>query len=153
MTSLVAFGLDGQEYALSLAAVERVVRVVEITPLPKAPPIVLGIVNVGGCVLPAVNIRKRFRLREKEMELGDHLIVGYAGRRSVVLVVDEVRSVVERPEADVIAAQAILPGLEYVEGVARLEDGMILIYDLRKFLSWDEETALDEALADAHDLN
>ena len=71
----------------------------------------------------------------------------------MALVVDEVSSVIARPESEVIAAHEILPGLEGVQGVVRLEDGMILIYDLTKFLSLEEETALDEALAETKNLD
>lgn len=149
MIQLVVFGLDHQRYALPLAAVERILRSVEITPLPKAPPIVLGIVNIGGRIVPVVNLRKRFGLPDKEIELQDQLILGRSGCRTVALVVDETSSVLERPERDVITAQEILSGLEYVQGVAKLEDGMILIHDLNRFLSLEEEAALDAALASA----
>ena len=153
MIQMVVFSLDNQRYALPLAAVERIVRVVEFTSLPKAPPIVLGIVDIGGRIVPVVNVRKRFRLPEKEIELEDHLILGQTGRRPVALVVDEVSSVVERPEREVITAQEILPGLEYVQGAALLEDGLILIYDLQKFLSLEEDEQLAEALAHARNLH
>ncbi|OFW42833.1 MAG: chemotaxis protein CheW [Acidobacteria bacterium RIFCSPLOWO2_12_FULL_60_22] len=146
MIQMVVFSLDNQRYALPLAAVERIVRVVEFTSLPKAPPIVLGIVDIGGRIVPVVNVRKRFRLPEKEIELEDHLILGQTGRRPVALVVDEVSSVVERPDGEVIAAQEILPGLEYVQGVAKLEDGLLLIHDLNRFLSLEEEETLDKAM-------
>ena len=146
MIQLVELNLDDQRYALRLSTVERVIRAIEITPLPKAPEIVLGIVNIGGRIVPVVNVRKRFRLPEKEIELGDHLILGQTGRRPVALVVDEVSSVVERPEGEVIAAQEILPGLEYVQGVAKLEDGLLLIHDLNTFLSLEEEGTLDKAM-------
>ena len=146
MIQLVELNLDDQRYALRLSTVERVIRVIEITPLPKAPEIVLGIVNIGGRIIPVINVRKRFRLPEKEIELGDHLILGQAGCRPVALVVDEVSSVVERPEREVIAAQEILPRLEYVQGVAKLEDGLLLIHDLNTFLSLEEEGTLDKAM-------
>ena len=147
MKPMVAFRLDGQPYALPLASVERVVRAVEITPLPKAPPVVLGIVNIGGAIIPVFNIRRRFRLPERDLNLGDHLVVGRVGRRMVAIVVDEASGVVWRPQSAMIPAQEILPGLEGIEGVAKLEDGMILIYDLGKFLSLEEEMALDMALS------
>jgi len=153
MIQLIGFSLDDRRYALTLSAVERILRAVEITPLPKAPPIVLGIVNVGGRIIPVVNMRQRFRLPDREIEPRDQFIIGLTGRRTVALVADEVSSMVERPERDVIAAHDILPGLEGVEGVVRLEDGMILIYDLNKFLSLEEETALDEALAETKNLD
>jgi purine-binding chemotaxis protein CheW len=147
-TLLVPFDLDGHCYALPLTAVERIVRIGEITPLPKAPPIVLGIVNIGGRIFPVCNVRRRFRLPEREIELGDQLILAQAERRMVALVVDEVSPVMERPQREMMTAQEILPGLEYVQGVARLEDGLILIHDLDKFLSLEEEAVLDRALAE-----
>jgi purine-binding chemotaxis protein CheW len=71
---LVIFTLDEQRYALHLAAVERVVRMVELTSLPKAPEIVLGVVNVRGRVVPVVNLRKRFGLAERGIRLSDHIL-------------------------------------------------------------------------------
>jgi chemotaxis signal transduction protein len=59
---LVVFTLDEQRYALHLDAVKRIVRAVEVTPLPKAPQIVLGVVNVQGKVIPVMNLRSRFSL-------------------------------------------------------------------------------------------
>ncbi len=143
---LVIFILDEQRYALSLSAIGRVLRMVEITPLPKAPEIVLGVINMQGQVLPVVNIRRRFRLPEQEVNLRDLLIIAHTSKRTVALVVDTVNGIVERSEQEVIAAEKILPGMEYVEGVAKLEDGMILIHDLDTFLSLEEEKALDEVM-------
>ena len=147
MIQLVCFNLSNRRYALPLSAVVGILRAVEITPLPKAPPIVLGIVNVGGRIIPVVNMRQRFRLPNQEIEPRDQFILGQTGRRVVALVADEVSSVLERPERDVITPHDILPGLEGVEGVVGLDDGMILIYDLSKFLALEEEVALDVALA------
>ena len=147
MVRLVSFSLDNRCYALPLSTVDRVVRVVEITPLPKAPAIVLGIINVGGRILPVVNVRQRFHLPDRDIALRDQMILGKTGRRCVALVVDEVSRVTECQESEFIAGHEILPGMEGVHGVARLPDGMILIYDLHQFLSLEEESALDEALA------
>jgi purine-binding chemotaxis protein CheW len=143
---LIVFSIDEQQYALHLSAVERVVPSAEITPLPKAPEIVLGVVNVQGRIIPVVNIRKRFRLAEREIDLRDQLILARTLRRPVALVADAVRGVIERPQQDVIATAKILPGLDYLEGVVKLDDGMILIHDLDKFLSLDEEKTLEDAL-------
>ena len=145
-SSLVIFTLDEHSYALHLPAVERALRMVEISPLPKAPEIVLGVINVQGRIVPVFNVRKRFRLPERETSPSDQLIVAQTSRRTVAMLADAVSGVVAYPEQQVIAAERILPGLEYVEGVAKLEGGMILIHDLDKFLSLEEETTLDNAL-------
>ena len=142
---LVVFTLDEQRYALRLSAVERVVRAVEITRLPKAPEIVLGLIDVQGQIIPVVNVRKRFRLPEPEIALSDHLIIARTARRKVALVADTVIGVVERSEAEMTAAGTILPGLEYIEGVAKLEDGLVFIHNLDTFLSLEEEKTLQEA--------
>ncbi|MCJ7565171.1 MAG: chemotaxis protein CheW [Candidatus Aminicenantes bacterium] len=143
---LVVFALDEQRYALHLSAVERIVRVAEVTPLPKAPEIVLGVINVQGQIIPVADIRRRFRLPEREIDLSDHLIIAHTPNRTVALVVDEVTGVIESPEQKLIPAKEILPGTDYVEGVMKLEDGLILIHDLATFLSLEEENTLDLAL-------
>jgi purine-binding chemotaxis protein CheW len=143
---LVVFTLDEQRYALHLATVERVVRMVEITPLPKAPEIVPGVINVQGRIVPVVNLRRRFGLAERELHLSEHIILAHTLKRVVALVVDTVNGIIERSDHEVIAAQRILPGLEYVEGVTKLDEGLILIHDLGTFLSLEEEKMLDAAM-------
>lgn len=143
---VVVFTLEGQQYALPLSAVERIVHAVEITPLPKAPDIVLGMINMQGKIIPVINIRKRFRLPEREMKLRDQLIVANTSRQTVALVADEVSGVIERSEQEIISAEKIFPGMEYVKGVVKLEDGMILIHDIDKFLSLGEEKAINKAM-------
>jgi len=144
---IVVFTIDAQRYALHLHAVERIIRVVEITPLPKAPDIVLGIVNVEGQIIPVVNIRKRFRLPERELNLSDVLIIAQIPRRTVALVADDASGVIEGSGQDITEAKEILPRMEYVKGVVKLKDGLILINDLESFLSLEEEKALDDAMA------
>ncbi len=148
---LVVFSQDERQYALYLSAVERVVRVVEVTPLPRAPEIILGVINVEGRILPVVNLRKRFRLAEREMNLSDQFLIAHTSRRPVALLVEAVTGVLQAPEEKVIAAGAVLPGTEYVEGLLKLEDGIILIHDLETFLSLEEEQALDAALKKPED--
>ena len=142
----VAFTLDEGHYALDLSAVERITQTVEITPLPEAPDIVLGIINIKGKIIPVVNIRRRFRLSEKDIEPTNRLIIARTLKRTVALVVDVGLGVIETPEDRVVKADTVLPGLDYVQGVVKMEDGMILIHDLNKFLSLEEEQTLDTAI-------
>ena len=145
---LVLFRLDEQHYALHLPAVERVIRAVEVTPLPKAPEIVLGVINAHGQVIPVVDVRKRFRLPEREMELDDHIMIARTPKRLLALPVDSVEGVVAYPEEQMVVSEKIVPGMEYVEGVLKLPDGLILIHNLEKFLSLKEEKALDSAMGE-----
>jgi len=149
VNQLVAFILGEQQYALPLTTVKRVVRMVEVTPLPKAPEVVRGVIDLQGNIIPVMNMRKRFGLVEPETGLSDQLIVADAGERSVALVVNSVIGVVERTTEEVTAAEKIVPGAQYVEGITRLEGGLLLIHDLDRFLSEKEERQLEGLLAQA----
>lgn len=143
---LVVFRLDGQKYALRLAVVERVIPSVEITPLPKAPAIVLGVINIEGNVIPVVNVRKRLNFKQREMQLADQIIIARTSKRSIALLVDEVTGLLEYEEQGMILPDSVLPNLEYVDGIIKLADGLVLIHDLEKFLSLEEEKLLDSSL-------
>lgn len=143
---LVVFRLDDRRYALPLAVVQGVVRAVDVTPLPHAPAIVLGAIDIHGRVVPVFNVRRRFLMPERAIRPADWFLIAHAAQHTVALVVDESEGVVDHPHDDIVMATAIVPGLEMFPGVARLADGLVLIHDLESFLSRDEARALDEAI-------
>jgi purine-binding chemotaxis protein CheW len=145
---IVVFSLDEPHYALDLSVVVRIVRAVEITPLPKAPEIVLGVINVHGQIVPVVDIRKRFRLPEHEMDLDDRFIIACTSRRLVALLVDDVISVQRLRNRIIASAEGDLPFAEYIKGVVEVGEDLILIYDLDQFLSLDEKQKLEKALSE-----
>lgn len=143
---MVVFLVERQRYGLPLEIVERILRAVEVTPLPQAPEIVLGAIDVEGRVLPVLNLRRRLGLPERTIEPIQQLVLAQTARRTVVLVIDEVVEVAEMPETGIVEPAQVAPGLEHLRGVAQLADGLVLIYDLERFLSLEEECALDRAL-------
>ena len=142
----VVFVLDEQRYALALAVVERVVRAAQVTPLPKAPDTVLGVINVQGEIIPVISLRKRNRLPERDLELTDLLVIARTARRKVALVVDEVGGVIACAPHEVLPAEQLMPGIEYVSGVLKREAGIVLIQDLDATLSLSDEKSLESAL-------
>lgn len=149
MDSVVVFTLEGQHIGLPLGAVERVVRAVDVAPLPKAPQIVCGLANVQGRIVPVVSPRKRFGIPEREMALSDQLLIARTATRTLAMWVDAVTGVVECNDQNFVAAAAVVPGMEYIKGIVRLPDGMILVHDLDTFLSLEEGKSLDEAVGNA----
>lgn len=143
---LVVFALGGQRYALRLDAVEVVLRAVEITPLPKAPEVVLGVVDVHGTIVPAIDIRQRFRLPPRELDPGDRMIIASTSQRRLALVVDSVSGLTDVPEDRITAAASLPPGTGYLEGVAILDDGLVIIHDLDQLIAFQEERELEAAL-------
>jgi purine-binding chemotaxis protein CheW len=143
---VLVFEVEGQRYGLPTADVRELVRAVAITPLPHAPAVIEGVVDVRGCVLAVLDVRARFGLPSKPLEPSDHFIVASAGPRGVILRVDRATHLALVDEASVQTPQTLGPSATYVAGVAKLEGGLVLIHDLTTFLSAAEAASLDEAL-------
>lgn len=142
----LSFTLDARTYGIRLAAVERIVRAAETLPLPDAPDSILGILNVGGRIIPLASLRRRFGLPDRTLTVSDHIILARTRRRAVALAVDQAGGVIDGDRWLMTKAADILPALATVDGVAAGADGMIIIHDLDAFLSLDEEAALTAAL-------
>lgn len=142
----VVFCLDSGRYALPLSAVNRIVRAVYVTPLPLAPDVVLGAIDVEGQVLPVFNMRRRFRLPERAIDPADHFLIARTIRGAVVLAIDSSQGIIDGPATPMTDAQRGGSNLGHIRGVIQLEDGLVLIQDLEQFLSPDEACTLDEAM-------
>lgn len=144
---IVVFELDGQRYGLLSSAVREVLRATSFVPLPNAPPMVEGIINVRGEVAAVLNLRRRFGLRDRPMEMGDHLLLAAEGQRLYALLTDRVLEFVRTPREAVVGSDKFSHP-DHVAGVAELPDGMVLIHDLSKFLSAAQTAALDRAISE-----
>ena len=144
--SLVVLPVGEHAFALGAAAVERVVRAVEIEPLPAAPRGVRGIINLHGRIVPVFDLRALLGEPVRAVRTDDHLVIAHTRWRTVALLVDAVSGVVPRRAAQVTTAAEILPGLEAISGVLRLDDGLVLIHDIEHFLSLEDTAALERAL-------
>lgn len=143
---LVVLDLEDRHYALPLPNVETVERAVDVTPLPGAPDLVMGIVCVRDRVIPVIDVRQRFHLPRKEIELSDQMVIARTRSRTVAMVVDRVGGVIHSPESARVPIRDVYPDLRHVRGVVKLEDGLVLIQDLDEFLSYEEESDLADAL-------
>ena len=132
--------------SVEVSATVRVVRAVEIAPLPEAPPVVRGVINMQGLIVPVFDLWAHLGRPRRELRATDHLLFVRTHYRTVALLVDAVTGVVPRLDAQVTPASAILPELASISGFMKLNGGIILIHDVERFLSVEEHTALQLAL-------
>lgn len=144
LRELVVFRLEEQRCALPLERVGRIVPAAEITPLPNAPPTVRGIIDFHGQVLPVLDPRDHFGLPPKELTARDHLLLAHTAARDVLLLIDEALEVIDMPAAGLVP---LAPDLPQMQGVVQGPDGLVIVYDLDRFLSPEEERHLEEALS------
>jgi purine-binding chemotaxis protein CheW len=143
---VLRFELCGHDFGLPTADVAELLRAVSIQPLPRAPAIVEGVINVRGAVMPVLDIRARFGLPARCLAVTDHFIVVSTERRAA-LRVDRCLSITT---VDMIRQEdaADLPrGVSLVLGFAPVPEGLLVISDLRSFLSETESLAMARALA------
>lgn len=144
---LLIFALDGQRYALPLDRVKRVVRAAALTPLPQAPEIVLGILDLQGDIIPVIDLRSRFRLPQRPIRCDDQFVVAQTPRLTLGLCVDATYEVAEIPGQEVVEPGSVVEGTAYLSGVTRTPEGLVLIHDLDALLFPEEEKQLETALA------
>jgi purine-binding chemotaxis protein CheW len=141
------FELAGARLAVSAACVIEVVRAVAIDALPEAPPVVSGVINLRGEVMPVIDMRKRFGLPARPALPEDYFIAVQSGPHRVALHVDrplELERVTPTPFEQLVDTPA---RYAYVSGVVPTLDGVLLICDLPRFLSAPESLALSRALS------
>lgn len=145
-TDLLEFAVEAQRYAIPVRDVVEIVRAVAVTPLPAAPAIVEGVIDLRGQVVPVLDMRARFGLPPRPVDPSQHFIVARAGERLVVIRVDEAAKVSRVNLDDVEPIARVAPGTRHVAGVMKTADGMVLIHELAAFLTQAENEGLTEAL-------
>jgi purine-binding chemotaxis protein CheW len=145
---VLEFRIDTLRLALPLDAVLRTTRAAEITPLPGAPSVVAGAINIAGDVLPSLDLRRRLGLPARPLELDDCFVLVQGGQRVLAILASEVSGVAEYPASACVAPSRVTPGLEGLAGVVTCEDGLVLIHDPDRFFDLDQARMLDGALAE-----
>jgi purine-binding chemotaxis protein CheW len=147
VTSILRVRLGDAAVGLPAMAVQQIVRAVAIVPLPGAPPIVEGAVNVRGSVVGVLDVRARLGLPARPLDPDQFLVLVTAGSRTLAIRVDEVDDLLDVPDGEMSEQGELSPALRRLSGLAARPDGVLAIYDVEAFVSQAEAEALDAALA------
>ena len=145
LLQLVTFRLGEEEYALDILTVRDINRMMEITRVPRAPDFIEGVVNLRGNVIPVLDLRKRFGLPPRERDKSTRIIVTEVGSRVVGFIVDMVKEVL-RIRSDTVEPPGEITGVdaEYILGVGKVEDRLLILLDVDKVLTRKEKQVLEE---------
>ena len=144
--NFITFAIDGLRFGVDLSKTERAFRAVFVTPLPGSPDTVLGAVDVSGEIVPVVDLRMKIGLEKREIELTDHFLLVQTKKRRLILVVERIEGILRYSGGHITQIGDLVPGLSYISGVVRDEEGLILINDIEELLSRKEELSIKEAL-------
>jgi purine-binding chemotaxis protein CheW len=137
---LVSFRLGREEYGIEITRVREIILMGPITRVPQTPAYVKGLINLRSTVIPVVDLRIRFGLPECEATDASRIMVVNFGGKTTGIVVDAVNEVL-RVSADQIASPpATVAGLgtEYLTGLVKLENQLLILLDIDKVLGETE---------------
>lgn len=158
----VSFRLGKEIYALDIDHAREIVDVPQLSALPKAPPWIVGLMNLRGRIVPLVDLKKKFDLvMEASHELPYVIIVELTlpdeeGQTLVVgVLADAVLEVFDLADSELGAAPKFGQRFSrsYLRGMVRRDDAMIIVMDAAKVLSDVDEPALEPELEPAPDLD
>lgn len=141
----VTFRLGEEEYAVDVAQVQEIVRLVAITPVPRAPAHVEGVINLRGRIVPVVDLAMRLGLPKRDRTTATRIIITQVGDRTVGMLVDAVSEVLRLPSSAIEGAPDLLKASlnhDFFTGVGKLEERLLILLDLPRVLSREDEAAL-----------
>lgn len=141
MEPFILFELAGTTYGVRSEFVQQIEMIDDVASVPNAHPAVEGVVLVRGQVIPALNLRTRFGFDKVERNLRSRLVVINNGSRVVGLVVDTAREFIKIAPESIEPPPEALTGLsgKYLEGIASINERMILVLNLDAVLDLDYE--------------
>ncbi|WP_042144796.1 chemotaxis protein CheW [Paucisalibacillus sp. EB02] len=141
---VIVFQLKDEEFAVSVQQIGSIERIQTITRVPNTAKFVKGVINLRGVVTPIIDLRSRLGIEETDYNESTRIIIVYLEDMEVGLIVDAANDVIDIP-TDIIEPAPEVIGVvnqDYIEGVAKLENRLLILLDLRKILTTEEITEL-----------
>lgn len=143
----VGFYLGEDEYAIYISKVREIVQMTDIRKIPKSPQFVEGVINIRGKIIPILDLRKRFDLTINEAnKQSAKILIVELERNQVGLIVDNVSEVMRFYADEIEKAPAMFSaniGSQYIQGVAKVNDKLIILLDIERLLSFEEMSVLE----------
>jgi purine-binding chemotaxis protein CheW len=147
---LVSFKLSDETYGIEITRIREIILVGEITQVPETPHYIKGLINLRSTVIPVIDLRSRFGLPEGTLTGESRIMVLNVGNRTIGIVVDAVSEVLRVAGDQISPAPPTVASLgnEYMTGLVRLDEQLLILLDVDQLFGEEETAALDNTLAD-----
>ena len=146
----LTFFLEGEEYGLEILKVQEIIGMLTITPVPRTPEFMRGVVNLRGKVIPVVDLRLKFGMEAAEQTDETCIIVVQARGMEMGIVVDRVSEVLNIAADDIEDAPAFGHDVntDYILGIGKSDGRVKLLLDIVKVLASEEEADVGSSAED-----
>lgn len=134
LIQLVSFRLGLEVYAIDISRVQEIKRMVEVTKVPQAPSYCEGVINLRGKVIPVIDLRTKLDLESTERDRNSRIVVYDVEGTVTGMIVDAVEEVLRIPRTTIEPTPAVATSTtsDYVQGIARVEERLLLILNISK---------------------
>jgi purine-binding chemotaxis protein CheW len=145
---LVSFTLAKELYGVEITKVREIILITDITRIPETPNFLKGLINLRSTVIPVIDLRVRFGLPEGELTDESRIMVVQACGKTIGIVVDAVSEVLRVKHEHISPPPPTIAGLgrEYLNGLVKLNDHLLILLDIDKIFSEEEVTAMKNAV-------
>ncbi len=143
---LVTFKLENEEFGVDILKVQEINKMMNITKIPNAPFYIEGVINLRGKIIPIVDLRKKLGFESKAYDKATRIIVIELDGLVLGFVVDSVSEVLRIPGNTIEPPPTIIGGVEseYIEGVGKLDDRLLILLELKKIFAGSERKELEK---------
>jgi len=143
---LVGFKLGKEFFGIAIIDVQEIIRHQEITMVPRTPDFVEGVISLRGRVIPVINLRKRFSMKISERTKETRIVIVELDCGTVGFIVDAVTEVISIPKKSIEPAPPTATGIsrEYILGVGKLEDKLMVLLNLNQVLSIESKQKIKQ---------
>jgi purine-binding chemotaxis protein CheW len=142
---LVTFKLGSEEFGVDILKVQEIIKMMNVTKIPNAPVFIEGVINLRGKIIPIVDLRKRLGFEDQEFDKSTRIIVVELDGLVLGFIVDSVSEVLRIPEDTIEPPPSMVAGIEseYIEGVGKLDDRLLILLELKKIFSSPEKKDIE----------
>jgi purine-binding chemotaxis protein CheW len=145
----VSFRLAREEYGIEITKVQEIILLGQITRVPQTPDFIKGLINLRSTVIPVVDLRLRFGLAAEEPTDETRIMVVNVGGKTLGVVVDAVSEVLRVSPEQIVPPPPTVAGVghEYLTGLVKLDNRLLILLNIDKILSDDETATMDAVMA------
>jgi purine-binding chemotaxis protein CheW len=142
----LTFNLNEELYGVPIEAIREINRVGEITPVPRTPSYIKGVMNLRGRIVPVVNLRTKFSLPEQAFTRDTCIVVIESDFNQIGMIVDAVKEVIDLKTSDIEPPPQLGQATKdrFITGLGKVENRVVILVDIVSALSYEDHQELKE---------
>lgn len=136
----LTFAVDDEKYGIHISRIKEIIATINITHIPKTPDFVKGVINLRGSIIPVVDVRLKFGMQEKEMDINTAIIIYEVDKASIGFIVDQVEDVLSIDKSHISEAPHFGSNIDtsFIDNIAEVENDVIMLLNLEKIFEAEE---------------